>query len=100
MARLRKNDHGKFVDNKNLQTYIARTAEHKNFDIAFVFDEWVKMPDYFLKAGTLSINNNYICGGTTVSFYAVKKENADKLRKQLSDFSKQTPKDVTIKIAY
>ena len=30
----------------------------------------------------------------------VKKENADKLRKQLADFSKQTPKDVTIKIAY
>ena len=46
------------------------------------------------------INNNYICGGTTVSFYAVKKENADKLRKQLADFSKQTAKDVTIKIAY
>lgn len=100
VARLRKNDHGKFVDNKNLQTYIAKTAENRNFDIALVFDEWVKMPDYFVKAGTLSINNNYICGGTTVSFYVVKKENADKLRKQLSDFSKQTPKDVTIKIAY
>ena len=100
VARLRKNDHGKFVDNKNLQTYIAKTAENRNFDIALVFDEWVKMPDYFVKVGTLSINNNYICGGTTVSFYAVKKENADKLRKQLSDFSKQTPKDVTIKIAY
>ena len=79
---------------------IAKTAENRNFDIALVFDEWVKMPDYFVKAGTLSINNNYICGGTTVSFYAVKKENADKLRKQLADFSKQTPKDVTIKIAY
>ena len=78
---------------------IHQTKE-RDFDIALVFDEWVKMPDYFVKAGTLSINNNYICGGTTVSFYVVKKENADKLRKQLSDFSKQTPKDVTIKIAY
>ncbi len=100
VARLRKNDHGKFLDNMNLQAYIARTAENRNFDVALVFDEWVKMPDYFSKAGTLTINNNYICGGTTVSFYAVKKENADKLRNQLAAFSRQIPKDVTIKIAH
>ena len=38
VTRLRKNDHGKFVDNKNLQTYIANSRK-QNFDIAG-FDEW------------------------------------------------------------
>ncbi len=98
VAKLRKNDHGKFRDNVKLQQYISDTAVSQNYDIALVFDEWIKMPDYFSKVGTLSIQENYICGGTTVSFYAVKKENAGKLRNQLIEFSKRTPKDVIINI--
>ena len=70
----------------------------QDFEVALVFDEWVKMPDYFSKVGTLTIQNNYMAGGTTVSFYSVKKENTDKVRNQLVEFSKQTPKDVIINI--
>lgn len=98
VAKLRKEDHGKFTDNKKLQAYIYNTAKLQDFEVALVFDEWVKMPDYFSKVGTLTIQNNYMAGGTTVSFYAVKKENTDKLRNQLVEFSKQTPKDVIINI--
>ena len=82
VAKLRKEDHGKFTDNKKLQAYIYNTAKLQDFEVALVFDEWVKMPDYFSKVGTLTIQNNYMAGGTTVSFYAVKKENTDKLRNQ------------------
>ena len=98
VAKLRKEDHGKFTDNKKLQTYIYNTAKLQDFEVALVFDEWVKMPDYFSKVGTLTIQNNYMAGGTTVSFYSVKKENTDKVRNQLVEFSKQTPKDVIINI--
>lgn len=98
VAKLRKNDHGKFLDNKNLQNYVAKTAKNQMFDVAVVFDEWVKMPDYFSKVGTLTIQNNYMSGGTTVSFYSVQKENTLRLKNQLIQFSKETPKDVIIKI--
>ncbi|TDX84243.1 EpsG family protein [Epilithonimonas xixisoli] len=98
VAKLRKEDHGKFADNKKLQAYIYNTAKLQDFEVALVFDEWVKMPDYFSKVGTLTIQDNYMAGGTTVSFYAVKKENTNKLRNQLVEFSKQTPKDVIINI--
>lgn len=98
VARLRKDDHGKFRDNVKLQQYISDAALSQNYDIALVFDEWIKMPDYFSKVGMLSIQGNYICGGSTVSFYAVKEENAAKLRNQLIEFSKRTPKDVIINI--
>ncbi|WP_139258287.1 hypothetical protein [Epilithonimonas mollis] len=98
VAKLRKNDHAKFTDNKALQKYVYDTARNLNFEIAIVFDEWVKMPDYFSKAGTLTIQNNYMAGGTTVSFYAVKKENTDQLKHQLKEFSRHVPKDVIIKI--
>jgi hypothetical protein len=98
VAKLRKNDHAKFLDNKNLQNYVAKTAKNEMFDVALVFDEWVKMPDYFSKVGTLTIQDNYMSGGTTVSFYSVQKENIMRLRNQLIEFSKKTPKDVIIKI--
>ncbi|MPS74233.1 MAG: hypothetical protein E2590_13955 [Chryseobacterium sp.] len=98
VAKLRKNDHGKFLDNKNLQNYVAETAKNEMFDVALVFDEWVKMPDYFSKVGTLTIQNNYMSGGTTVSFYSVQKENTLRLKNQLIQFSKETPKDVIVKI--
>lgn len=98
VATLRKEDHGKFTDNKKLQAYIYNTAKLQDFEVALVFDKWVKMPDYFSKVGTLTIQNNYMAGGTTVSFYSIKKENTDKVRNQLVEFSKQTPKDVIINI--
>jgi hypothetical protein len=98
VAKLRKSDHGKFTDNKALQQYVYDTAKNQNFDVALVFDEWVKMPDYFSKVGTLTIQNNYMSGGATVSFYSVQKENTQSLRNQLIQFSKETPKDVIIKI--
>lgn len=98
VAKLRKNDHGKFTDNKALQAYVYDTAKNQNFELAVVFDEWVRMPDYFIKVGTLTIQNNYMSGGSTVSFYSVKKENAGRLRRNLAEFSEKVPKDVALKI--
>lgn len=98
VARLRKDKNGQFTDSKNLQNYIYNTSKNQGFDVALVYDSWAKMPDYFIKVGTLTIQNNYICGGTTVSFYSIKAENTAELRNQLIEFSKQTPKDVIINI--
>lgn len=98
VAKLRKDEHGKFADTKDLQDYIYNTSRSQDFDVALVYHTWAKMPDYFTKVGTIEILDNYICGGSIVTFYAVKKENTDKLRSQLVEFSKQMPKDVIINI--
>lgn len=98
VAKLRKNDHAKFVKNQPLENYIKKTAINDHFELAIVYEDWAHMPEDFTKVGTLSIQNNYICGGPTVTFYAIKKQDADKLRAQLTEFSKQIPNDVSIKI--
>jgi len=98
VAELRKNDHAKFIKNQPLEDYIKKTAVEEHFELAIVYANWAKMPEDFTEVGTLSIQNNYICGGPTVTFYAIKKQDADKIRVQLTEFSKQVPKDVSIKI--
>lgn len=98
VAKLRKSDHGKFTDNKALQKFIYNTARKQNFEVALVFDEWVKMPDYFIKVGTWTIQDNYMSGGKTVSFYAVNKKNKGTLKNQFIEFSKKIPKDIIVKI--
>ncbi|WP_326981226.1 hypothetical protein VUJ46_13260 [Chryseobacterium sp. MYb264] len=98
VAELRKNDHGKFIRNKPLEDYVKKTAIDENFELAIVYERWVKMPDDFIKVATLSIQNNYICGGPTVTFYAIRSQDAGKLRAQLTEFSRHIPKDVSLQI--
>ncbi len=98
VAKLREKDHGNFTDNKPLQDYIQKMAEGGRYEVAMVYEHWVKMPSTFVKVGALEIKDNYISGGSVVSFYATKHEDVDKIKKQLRDFSKKVPKDVMITI--
>lgn len=96
VARLRKEDHTGFTDNIKLKNYIKSQAEH--YDLAIVYDSWIKLPNHFDKIATWTIKDNYICGDNEVTFYALQKENRLRLRNQLIQFSKKTPKDVIVKI--
>ena len=96
VAKLRKDDHGGFGYNKKLAEYIQN--ETKNYDIAIVYDSWIKMPPGFNKAAFWSIKDNYICGSDVVTFYTVKKTELKNLKTNLHQFEKQMPQDVEVKI--
>ncbi|MFZ1979453.1 MAG: hypothetical protein WAV76_15980 [Bacteroidota bacterium] len=73
-------------------------AKQKQVKIAVVYDHWFKeyggIPPAWIKAGEWKIPNNIICGGDTVSFYAVNTSEVDNLNKNLRTFSSFLPKDV------
>lgn len=98
IAKLRKDDHAKFKDNKPLQKYIADVTKNGEYKVAIVFEDWVKMPDFYTKVGALTLHDNYMNGGSTVSFFAIKEEQVAILKNQLKEFSQKVPKDVTITI--
>ncbi len=96
VAKLRKDDHGSFGVNKKLTDYIQKSTA--DYDIAVVYDSWVKLPDGLSKAGSWTIKDNYICGSPTVSFYSIRKANLPELERNLTMFRSAMPKDITIKI--
>lgn len=87
VAEIRKSDNGKFNrENEKLITYVSNFTRKNNFDIAIVYDSWLKMPADFKKIGSWEITDNYICGNPNVSFYQLKK--ADSLSQKLSEYNK------------
>jgi 4-amino-4-deoxy-L-arabinose transferase-like glycosyltransferase len=79
-------------------TQIYELAKQKNVKIAIVYDHWFEgyggIPSKWIKVGEWKISNNVVCGGETVSFYAVDPPEADNLIKNLSAFSSSLPKNV------
>ncbi len=99
VAKIRKNDHGKFnVESPKLRQYVYDYAKENNFDIALVYDSWLKMPDNFTKEGSWTINHSYICGSPKVSIYAVKPKDSETLLLHLKDFKNEMPKDVKVEL--
>jgi hypothetical protein len=79
-------------------TQIYELAKQKNVKIAIVYDHWFEryggIPSKWIKVGEWEISNNVVCGGETVSFYAVDPSEADNLIKNLRAFSSSLPKNV------
>lgn len=99
VAKIRESDHGKFHrENQKLRNYVKNYTNSQNFDIAIVYDSWLKMPDNYKFAGDWTIQNNYICGNPEVSFYAVKPEHFPVLISNLENFNKEIPKEVKVNI--
>ena len=98
VAKLREKEHGNFTNNKPLQDYIQKVSANGNYNIAIVYEHWVTMPSNFVKVGMLEIKDNYMSGGSIVSFFATESKDVEKIRKQLEEFSSKAPKDVAITI--
>ncbi|MCJ7579664.1 MAG: hypothetical protein MUP98_03910 [Candidatus Aminicenantes bacterium] len=66
--------------------------------IAILYEHWFKtyggLPSEWIKVGEWTIRENVICGGDTVSFYAVDPIEKESLINNLKEFSKELPKDV------
>ena len=74
---------------------IYRICKDANVKIALLYRQWfAALPSEWVKTGTLTIPNNVICGGDTVSIYAVDPSEREQLLKHLNEFSQILPKDV------
>lgn len=79
---------------------IDELARSEHVEIAMLYDHWFKgpgtsgIPSEWIKVGQWRILNNIVCGGDTVSFYAVDSSEIGSLIKNLGAFSSQLPKDV------
>jgi len=78
--------------------YIYKLAKNEDVKIAIVYDHWFEsyggLPPQWIKVGEWKISNNVVCGGDTVSFYAVDPEEEDRLIESLRIFSSKLPKNV------
>ena len=73
-------------------------ARDRKVKLAIVYDHWFgghkAIPDSWTRVGQWTIQNNEVCGGTTVSFYAVEPGSAGELIENLKDFSPRLPPGV------
>jgi hypothetical protein len=67
--------------------------------LAIVYDDWFDdaLLQRWTKVATWQIQNNVICGGDTVSFYAMDKDSGADLKRNLTEYAKSLPPDVTVK---
>ncbi len=95
---------------------VARAKKQNSYDVEFIdlitkshqtkiailydrwFDAYGGLPSEWIKVGEWTIQNNVVCGGETVSFYAVDTSEKDLLTQHLRGFSHSLPKDVIQKI--
>ena len=77
---------------------IYELSQLKNTNIAIVYKHWFwnfgGLPHQWIKAGEWKIQNNVVCGGSTVTFFAVDSSKIDDLLLNLKDFSSNLPEDV------
>jgi hypothetical protein len=79
---------------------IRDLARSKQVRIAIVYDHWLQrdgiggVPPEWIKVGQWKISDNVVCGGDTVSFYAVDPSAADRLRRDLGAFADRLPRGV------
>lgn len=81
---------------KYLQTLVAE----KNAHIALIYDSWFEadMVSTWHKIATWEISDNFSCGDSKVSFYAIKETDSTTLRNNLKTFETRLPK--TVKVEY
>lgn len=77
---------------------IDRLARENGVKLAIVYDHWFNrrggLPGKWIKVGQWTISNNVVCGGDTVSFYAVHPSETARLIENLRAFATRLPKSV------
>jgi len=76
---------------------IDHLTKKYNCSIAIIYDLWFSdfgIPSHWFLAGQWRILDNFVCGGDTVSFYAVSSEEIVSLIQNLKEFSSELPLDV------
>jgi len=83
---------------------MAAFAARAGVRIAVVYEEWFDrfggLPAGWVKVGRWTIEDNIVCGGPTVAFFAVRPEEAGPLAEALSDFQAELPPRVLSRISW
>jgi len=81
--------------------FISEISKQHDIKIAILYTTWYEiyggLPSDWNKVGEWKIMNNVVCGGDTVSFYAVKPNEKENLYKHLKEFSEKLPENVEFK---
>jgi hypothetical protein len=82
--------------------FIDQITKSKQIKIAMLYEHWFApyggLPPEWIKVGEWTIQNNVVCGGNTVSFFAVDPSEKELLTQHLLEFSSKLPADVIHKI--
>jgi hypothetical protein len=82
--------------------FIDQITKSEQIKIAILYEHWFTpyggLPPEWIKVGEWTIQNNVVCGGNTVSFFAVDPSEKDLLTQHLIEFSSKLPIDVIHKI--
>ena len=73
---------------------MSELAQAASVQIAVLYDDWYDVPEHWIKVGEWTIQDNVVCGGDTVSFYAVHPSQARALARNLRAFSPRLPSTV------
>jgi hypothetical protein len=83
---------------------MAALAKARGVRIAVVYPEWFDrfggLPAGWIQVGRWTIEDNIVCGGPTVVFYAVRPEEAKPLAEALASFQADLPPRVAWRIVY
>lgn len=78
--------------------FIQNIARKNKVKIAVLYDNWFTqysgLPPSWIKVAEWMIKDNIVCGGHTVSFYAVEASEKNQLLSNLKNFSPELPDDV------
>lgn len=77
---------------------VHNVAQEKGAKIAVIYDHWFKdrIPSQWTKIASWRIENNVVCGGPYVSFYAIDPKETQPLLSHLKEFEKRLPPDVSV----
>lgn len=87
----------KSSNNQELKRGYQKIAEENQASLALIYDHWFEgqIPDQWSKTFTWTITDNVICGGPTVSFYAINPVEAEQLIINNNHFN--LPEDVEVR---
>ena len=82
--------------------FLDSLVRKQGVKLALVYDEWFDpaLLKQWTKVGTWTIHNNVICGGDTVSFYAIDPRDAAVLRENMEAYRQVMPAEVDVKTDY
>jgi hypothetical protein len=82
--------------------FIQKICEQEQVELAILYPQWFsgpcELPSEWVCVGLLHIEQNYICAGPTVAFYAMKPGSENKLRQNLKLFAPTLPSDVYVDV--
>ncbi|MDP8242682.1 MAG: hypothetical protein P9L94_01265 [Candidatus Hinthialibacter antarcticus] len=81
--------------------FIESWARQEGASIAVIYESWWRgrLPESWIKVGEWTVDQKVSVAEPTVSFYAISPREAERLQKNLMDFTTQLPEGVTANIA-